>query len=668
MRKRVKASRAAVWLWSGSQIGFWCAGAVLAQAAPPLDMAGRFGMREGIEQASLSPDGTQVAYLAPGSGQGSALFIATIGGNAPPAAALVGSGNPDRIRWCKWVSNARLVCRIYGVVDTGGLLPLNRLVAVDASGKNMRMSKTNTNRDSRDFVLTDGTIVDWLPDSNNSVLMSRRYVADDLVGSHIGTDKAGLGVDELDTATLVSKTVEAPRGSAIGFISDGNGTVRIMASQTRDNASGYDSGRFFYVYRKVGGREWLPLAIANTDDDLGFTPVAIEAKTNTAYGFMKKDGRKALYKAILGDKPVTELVLARPDVDIDTLVQIGRRDRVVGASYATDIRHIVYFDPDIAALARRLGKALPKAPIIDFVDSSLDEQKLLIRAGSDNDPGTYYRYDKATHELALLFEARPALVGQTLATVKPIQYPAADGTMIPGYLTLPPGSEGKRLPAIVLPHGGPAARDEWGFDWLSQFFAARGYAVLQPNFRGSTGYGDAWFAENGFKSWKTAVGDVLDGGRWLAREGIADPAKLSIVGWSYGGYAALQAAIIDPALFKAVVAIAPVTDLDLLRKEHRDWSDFDLVDAEIGSASQDRAASPARNATGFKAPVMLVHGTFDTNVGYGESKLMADRLTEAGMRHELVTFNKLDHNLVDSGARTEMLRKIDAFLTASGAR
>ncbi|MEI9851159.1 MAG: alpha/beta fold hydrolase [Sphingomonas sp.] len=120
-----------------------------------------------------------------------------------------------------------------------------------------------------------------------------------------------------------------------------------------------------------------------------------------------------------------------------------------------------------------------------------------------------------------------------------------------------------------MPHGGPGARDEWGFDWLAQFFAARGYAVLQPNFRGSAGYGEDWFLENGFKSWRTAIGDVNDGGRWLVGQGIAAPAKLAIVGWSYGGYAALQSAVLDPELFKAIVAIAPVTDLGALKEESR---------------------------------------------------------------------------------------------------
>ena len=152
-----------------------------------------------------------------------------------------------------------------------------------------------------------------------------------------------------------------------------------------------------------------------------------------------------------------------------------------------------------------------------------------------------------------------------LAPVESITYPAADGTAIPAYLT------------IMMPHGGPGNRDEWGFDWLAQFFAHRGFVVLQPNFRGFTGYGEAWTHGNGFVGWRTSIGDVNDAGRWLVKQGMAAPGELAIVGWSYGDYAALQSAVLDPELYKAIVAIAPVTDLESLRAEGRDFTSFKLV-------------------------------------------------------------------------------------------
>jgi dipeptidyl aminopeptidase/acylaminoacyl peptidase len=237
--------------------------------------------------------------------------------------------------------------------------------------------------------------------------------------------------------------------------------------------------------------------------------------------------------------------------------------------------------------------------------------------------------------------------------------------MVAAYLTMPAGGPQKGLPAIVLPHGGPSARDEWGFDWLAQYYASRGYAVLQPNYRGSSGYGDGWFQKNGFQSWKTAIGDVNDAGRWLISEGIGAPSQLAIVGWSYGGYAALQAAVADPALFKAVVAIAPVTDLALLKEESRYWSNHVLASKFIGSGPHLRDGSPALNASRISVPVMMFHGDLDRNVSVVQARRMEDRLRGAGKKVELVVYPKLDHGLQDSQARADMLRRSDQFLRAA---
>jgi len=237
--------------------------------------------------------------------------------------------------------------------------------------------------------------------------------------------------------------------------------------------------------------------------------------------------------------------------------------------------------------------------------------------------------------------------------------------VVPAYLTLPPSGAKAGLPAIVMPHGGPSARDEWGFDWLSQYFAAKGYAVLQPNFRGSSGYGDAWFQGNGFRSWRVAIGDVNDAGKWLGSQGIADVSKLAIFGWSYGGYAALQSGVVEPGLFKAVVAVAPVTDLAGLKEESRFWSNHVLANRFIGSGPHIREGSPAENVANMRAPVLLFHGDLDRNVGINQSRRMADRLRAAGKKAELVVYPKLDHYLEDSKVRADMLRKSDSFLRSA---
>ena len=642
---------------------------LLSSAEPAFDAAKAFGARPRVEYVSLSPDGMSIAYVAPTTGQGSVVYVQSLvkGASLASKPILGASGKPERLGGCDWVSNQRLVCLVYGVVASSIVLEpveATRLMAVNTDGTKLQLLSTKTNSFTRGIQLSGGNVIDWLPDEDAAVLMTRVYLPDDHTGSHIGSSKRGIAVDRIDTQTLSGQTIEEPREDAVIYISDGRGTIRIMGVRSRRGAlGGYDSGNLAYYYRKTDSRDWLPMGEVVGEDHNGFAPVAVDHDANLVYGYKKLDGRRALYTVALDGSLKEDLVYARPDVDVGGLNRIGRRHRVVGVSYSDDFSHYHFLDPDFEKLLASLAKALPGQPSLRVTDSSIDESKLLIRAGSDNDPGVYYLCDKKLRQLETLLAVRPDLQGVKLATVKPIHYQAADGTMIPGYLTLPPGVETpKDLPAIVMPHGGPSSRDYWRFDWLAQFYASRGYAVLQPNFRGSTGYGDDFFKQNGFRSWPTAIGDVLDAGRWLVAQGIASPDRLAIVGWSYGGYASLQSAVVDPSVFKAVVAIAPVTDLSQLKEDHRAWSDFLVVSREIGEGPHVRDGSPALNAAKIKVPVLLFHGEMDRNVLIRQSREMADRLAAAGVPHELLTWPDLDHQLEDSAVRAEMLRKSDAFL------
>ncbi|WP_420143485.1 alpha/beta hydrolase family protein [Sphingobium sp.] len=639
--------------------------ALSAQTPPdPIILAKAFGAREGIQHASLSPDGNQVAFITPQAGRASAVSIVDLqnSGAINPVQILQAAGTPERLSFCKWASNSRLLCNAYIMQQMSfGLARVNRIVALDKNGGNLKiLQNKQMNGLSLGVSLFGGDVIDWSPGEDGHVLMIRQYVPEQTTGTRVAQTLDGFGVDDVDSVTLRTKTVERPRQDAREFISDGHGRVRVMGVRPT-TATGYEADRINYFYRPTDGGPWKPLSVLGADVN-GFDPYHVDRARDLAYGLKSKDGRMAAYSKALDDDGAETLLFAHPQVDVDGFVTIGRNRRAVGVSYVTDRREVFYFDPTVAKLASALSRALPDQPLVQVIDASDDEQKLLLWAGSDVDPGRYYLLDRTTNHMESLVATRPQLDGVKLSPVKAVSYPAADGTMIPGYLTLPPGGAVKGLPAIVMPHGGPGARDEWGFDWLSQYYASLGYAVLQPNFRGSTGYGDAWFEKNGYQRWRTAIGDVDDGARWLVKEGIAQQGKLAIVGWSYGGYAALQSAVTEPGLFKAVVAIAPVTDLDRLREEHREWSDYARVSAFIGTGAHIEAGSPARHADAIKVPVMMFHGTYDRNVGVGQSRMMHDRLKSAGGVSELITYDGLDHYLDDSDARVDMLTRSAAFI------
>lgn len=657
-------------------VGRW-AGATLALAAflamasgalaADVDLAKAFGQREAVRQASLSPDGKMVALVQPLANAGAyGLFVASLDGDGGPKPILSSAGKPDQLRGCGWVSNTRLVCTVRFIVDDGlHRLGYSRLVAIEFDGSKFQVVSARTSDTAYTYGQDGGDIVDWLAeDSSGAVMMTRSFAEEYSTGTLIANKREGLGVERVDTVSLKRTPLETPKKDAVLFISDQHGTVRVYA-QAPATASGYLRGKQNYYYRTDAKGPWQSLSVHDGNANTGFEPEAVDRDLNAAYGFEYIDGRQAVVRMSLDGSMKREVILARDDVDVDRLIRIGRQRRVVGVSYATDKRYDLYFDPGLKALTAALSKALPGQPQVRVIDASLDEKRLLVWAGNDVLPGTYFLYDKTTHQMRPLIEERPELLGLKLAPMKPVTYKAADGTAIPAYLTLPSSGATQNVPAIVLPHGGPGARDEWDFDWLAQFFAARGYAVLQPNFRGSTGYGESWFQENGFKSWKTAVGDVNDAGRWLTAQGIAAPGKLAIVGWSYGGYAALQSQVLDPDLFKAVVAIAPVTDLDALREEFRDFTSFAIIDSYIGHGPHIKEGSPAQNAERIKAPVLMFHGDEDDNVHAAQSRTMLGRLKASGHTADLITYPGLDHQLDDSKARSDMLARIDGFLRTS---
>jgi dienelactone hydrolase len=651
------------WLVAGAAA---CALApALASAATAEEVAAKLGARQFIRSISLSPEGKQVVLVTPRPNGGEAAVVIDLG-TAVSTQILGADGGDQQIAGCQFVLETRVVCTLlFSEGSTRNIVRATRLVSLSPDGKDMKELSARTSGNAYYFSNFGGGIVDYNASGDpNSVLMLRQFTPEVRTGALNAGKDTGLGVEQVNVVTLERKIVERPKTSAEGYITDGHGNVRLMETRKADSQGYYARLESAYSYREPNENTWKPLSSANYDGGLvrGFTPVAVDGKANVAYGFDTKGDFQSLYKMSLDGAGTETLVLGRDDTDVDDLVQIGRDQRVVGASYATEKRTVEYFDPELKALAANLTKALGNGLQVFIVDATRDEAKLLVYAGSDTRPGVFYIYDKATHQLGLLLPTRPELADMKFGEMKPITYPAADGTMIPAYLTLPPGSDGKNLPAIVMPHGGPDARDEWGFDWLVQYFAVRGFAVLQPQYRGSAGYGNDWFKGNAFHSWKSAIDDINDAGRWLEKSGVAAPGKLGIFGWSYGGYAALQSQVVDPNLFKAVVAVAPVTDLDVLRGEHVNYYNYNFVDAQIGNGPYIDEASPARHSASFKVPVLLVHGDNDTNVGVNESRLMNARLKAAGKQVRYIEFKGLDHQLDDTAARTKMLTEAERTL------
>ena len=631
----------------------------VAQSNSLADDAAAFGARESVWAADISPDGKSVVYLAPAANGTAAALTANLT-TKQVSPFLSSASATEKLSWCAFVTNERLICR-YGriVADPVGLVGFARLVAIDRDGSNPRQLGQAESFYDAGLRQHDGEVIDWLPGGNGDVLMARQYVPEEYrMNTRLVRTKQGYGVVRLDTRSLGSRAIEPPKPMVSDYMTDGRGNVRLMAVS---QASGSQlTGRTKYHYRTQSSREWNELTDYVEDDQ--FRPLAIDATSDSLYVLRPLNGRQALYRMKLTQPVTTELVASNPYVDIDDVQRSSNGQRVIGYTFAQDERETIHFDPEYKALHASLSKAIPKLPLIRFSGASQDGSKILLVASADNDPGRYFVFDKAAKSLAEVMLVRPELEKRQLASVRSVRVKAADGTAIPAYLTLPVGSSGKNLPAVVLPHGGPSARDEWGFDWLAQFLAARGYAVLQPNYRGSAGFGDAWLVENGFKSWETSIGDVTASAKWLVSEGVADPDRIAVVGWSYGGYAALQSAVVEPKLFKAVAAVAPVTDLGMLKGEYDKYTTARIVADFIGSGPHIEDGSPLRHASKIKVPVLLVHGDMDQNVGIQESVEMEKALRRNGTTVQFLRYRNLDHQLDDAAARREMLTSIGSLL------
>ncbi len=346
-------------------------------------------------------------------------------------------------------------------------------------------------------------------------------------------------------------------------------------------------------------------------------------------------------------------------------------DRIIGASIGVDFPRYQFFDPKISKAWQSVYEAVADMHP-ELVSMSDDQLKLIVRLQT---PGAGLRYVHVSLDPVKVVAIGTVYRGlKNIAEVRRIDYPAGDGLMIPGYLTLPPGREAKNLPLVVLPHGGPEERDSAEFDWLPQALAAQGYAVMQPNFRGSSV--SAEFTAAGYGEWgRKMQTDLSDGVRFLSGKGLVDSKRVCIVGASYGGYAALAGASMEPTVYRCAVAIAGISDLQRFLKHVMSETDVHKGSGQrylqrfFGVSGPGDPAlgelSPLTHVAAITAPLLLIHGRDDTVVPFEQSKLMADALTRAHKNVQMVELKKEDHWLSRSATRLQALEALVAFLQAN---
>ena len=397
-----------------------------------------------------------------------------------------------------------------------------------------------------------------------------------------------------------------------------------------------------------------------------------------------KDGERVYFQTNKGsDVDLIRLELFNPTsgkeelVETDPLkhVDFGNAlfsevsDEMIATTYDDERQRIYWKDKNFEADYKNLQKQLPGKEI-GFGSSTKDEKLWIISANADTDPGSVYLFDRTTKKLTLQYQAREKLNRSYLAPMKPVKYPSSDGLQVPAYLTLPKGVEAKNLPAIILPHGGPWYRDSWGYDAFAQFLANRGYAVLQPNFRGSTGYGKK-FIDAGNKQWGDKMqDDVTWGAKYLVAQGIADPKRVGIMGGSYGGYATLAGVAFTPDVYAAGVSIVgPSNLITLLESIPPYWEPIrKLFYERMGDPNTPEGKaqllrqSPLTSASKIKTPLLVIQGANDPRVNKRESDQIVIALRDRGFPVEYLVAPDEGHGFARPVNNMAMFASTEKFL------
>lgn len=447
-------------------------------------------------------------------------------------------------------------------------------------------------------------------------------------------------------------------GNISGWMTDHEGKLRIASTTDGVNTS--------LLYRNDENSEWEVLNTTNFKESLSPLFFTFDNKNLYVTSNIGRD-KSAIMLYDIESRETKDLLFEHPEVDVSGLNYSRKRKVLTSISYTTDKRYREFLDSETETWFKKLEAKL-EGYEIGIGSMSKDESKLIVRSYSDRSLGAYYFYDIEKDQLDKIEDVSPWLQEEEMAYMKPIQYTSRDGKTINGYLTLPAGKEAKNLPVVVNPHGGPWARDNWGFNPEIQFLANRGYAVLQMNFRGSTGYGKE-FWESSFKQWGQSMqDDVTDGVNWLIESGVANPDKIAIYGASYGGYASLAGLTYTPDLYACGVDYVGVSNLfTFMETIPPYWTQYlEMLYEMVGHPEADSALlaqfSPSLNADKITSPLFIAQGANDPRVKKSESDQMVEAMKSRGVEVEYMVKDNEGHGFRNQENKFDFYRSMEAFL------
>ncbi len=621
--------------------------AASAFAAPPAKEFGRLPL---IYDAAISPDGTKIAMFANlGGGYGLLVYNETDVGGDP---IVVGLPEGVKPQWLKWANEDYILVSVWQNERIG----TTPVTAGFLYSMNVETKKIKLLIKPKDILRQyNNDVIDFLEGDPDHILMS---FSDD--------NARAPDVQKVKVATGGYSRVKKGRVSIQEWYTDLTGDVRV--GQGRKDTG---DGDWYLTIRESLTEKWLKgddFPGLDADADIrGFTSNPDELIVGRRAG---KD-TVGLYVYDLSQKSFTRKLFHNEDYDAGGLVLSGDGKEVVGASYVADTPQIELFDQHGSAL-ERLRQKHP-AFTVKYIDQSKTGDEILVKLSHASEPGALYLLKGEAGNMSKVGTYRENLPMKDMGRVSVVRYTARDGEKIPAYVTLPPSitdnSQLKNLPFIVLPHGGPYARKQKNFDYFAQFFATRGYGVLQMNFRGSAGYGKK-FKDAGRENWVVMQEDVEDGTRWLLDKGYADPKRTCIAGWSYGGYAALIGAIKNPDLYACSISMAGVTDLKDMINDMKKYR-FGRISVQNfvlkGFENKDdlKENSPVKRAEELSMPVFIAHGKLDQRVHFDQFKRMKSALKKSSAKVTAIEFKDEDHFLSNEKNRIEFFEELEKFLEKS---